>query len=80
MENVGIITNRNVIPFDTKSAWKPSGLRLGMAALTSRGITTSQTEFLANLIAEVIFEKRDLEEIKKDSLNLAKNLNWWYSD
>jgi glycine hydroxymethyltransferase len=80
LENVGIITNRNVIPFDTKSAWKPSGLRLGMAALTSRGITTSQTEFLANLIAEVIFEKRDLEEIKKDSLNLAKNLNWWYSD
>jgi glycine hydroxymethyltransferase len=29
LERVGIITNRNMIPFDPKSAWRPSGMRLG---------------------------------------------------
>jgi glycine hydroxymethyltransferase len=77
LEHIGIITNRNMIPFDIKTAWKPSGLRLGGAALTSRGLTETQAEMVGNLIADTIFESQSGEIIAKQVLDLAQSLNWW---
>jgi glycine hydroxymethyltransferase len=77
LEQVGIITNRNMIPFDTKTPWKPSGLRLGGAALTSRDLTEIQAEMVGNLIVDTIFENQTEEIIAKKVLELAQNLNWW---
>jgi glycine hydroxymethyltransferase len=77
LEQVGIITNRNMIPFDTKTAWRPSGLRLGGAALTSRGMTEVQAEMVGNLIADTIFEKQSQEITAQKVLELTQNLNWW---
>lgn len=68
LELRGIITNRNAIPGETKTPWRPSGLRLGSAALTSRG---------AN--ADIMFQIG--KGIAQGDLNIPKiieQLSWWY--
>ncbi len=79
LERAGIISNRNMIPFDTKSAWRPSGMRFGTAALASRGLTPAQATKLGRLIAGLALGKTSEDEAKEFALKLAKKLNWWYS-
>jgi glycine hydroxymethyltransferase len=79
LEEAGIITNRNTIPGDTKSAWIPGGLRLGAAALTSRGINLEQSSQLGELIGETI-TKSGHKKLKEFSHNLASELAWWYEE
>ncbi|NJK71724.1 MAG: hypothetical protein HC932_05825 [Thermales bacterium] len=52
LESLGIITNRNPIPKDIKSPWRPSGMRLGGAALTSRGLQEGDFVELGRVIAK----------------------------
>ncbi len=78
LERVGIITNRNTIPFDTKTAWRPSGLRLGTAALASRGLTQQQAKQLGNLIGEIIQHDTIEGRAKVYVKHLAASLNWQY--
>ncbi len=78
LESVNIICNRNLIPFDTKTAWRPSGLRFGTAAMTSRGITTQQCYELGQNISKFILDKMTEEEINNYRQNLVDGLNWWY--
>jgi glycine hydroxymethyltransferase len=78
LENVNIICNRNLIPFDTKTAWRPSGLRFGTAALTSRGITAEESFKLGENIAKFVLGKMSEEEINEYRQNLVDGLNWWY--
>lgn len=47
---VGIVANRNAIPFDPAPPWNPSGLRLGTAALTTRGMKEKEMDAVAELI------------------------------
>jgi glycine hydroxymethyltransferase len=70
LEQFGIITNRNLIPFDTKSAWKPSGIRLGSAAMTSRGMSSKDFRILGGFIGQIINNTIDIKEFElfKDSL------------
>lgn len=78
LENIGIICNRNVIPFDTKSAWKPSGLRLGMPALTSRGVKEKDVIKLAEIISQTIFQRETPEVLQSSVQEIIQSLNWWY--
>ena len=79
LEELGIITNRNKIPFDTRSAWKPSGFRFGMAALTSRGIRAQQIASIGEIIAQIIFsDSYDKSKIKYKIQSIAESLNWYY--
>ena len=80
LESAGIITNRNGIPFDPKTPWRPSGMRFGTAALTSRGLTTDQAELIGSLIADLIFDRRSEQQVASDVLDLARSLNWWYDE
>src|SRR5262249_10499208 len=80
LERAGIITNRNMLPFDTKSAWRPSGLRLGTAALTSRGLSTAQASDLGRLIGNLAAGKVAEAEVATASKALAAKLGWWYSE
>jgi len=50
----GITVNKNSIPFETKSPFVTSGIRLGTPALTSRGMKADQAETIAALIANVL--------------------------
>ncbi|HSX02597.1 MAG TPA: serine hydroxymethyltransferase [Candidatus Saccharimonadia bacterium] len=79
LERAGLITNRNQIPFDTKTAWRPSGLRLGTAALASRGLTEAQAHQLGQLVAEVALGRTTEADALAETQALAAQLAWWYS-
>ncbi|MBR5218269.1 MAG: serine hydroxymethyltransferase [Clostridia bacterium] len=59
LDEVGITVNKNAIPFDTKSPFITSGLRIGTPAVTSRGMKEEDMEEIADLIWLAIsdFEK-----------------------
>jgi glycine hydroxymethyltransferase len=54
LEKVGISCSRSTIPFDTRKALDPSGIRLGTPALTTRGMGTGESVIAAGLIDEAI--------------------------
>lgn len=54
LSSVGLIANRNPIPFDTKPATIGSGLRLGSPAITTRGFTETDSAEIGGLIAECL--------------------------
>ncbi len=64
LERVGIIVNRNVIPFDTRSPFRPSGIRLGTPAVTTRGMKEGEMTIIAQLVYGGVTEK-DQFSIKK---------------
>ena len=49
-----ITCNKNMVPFDDKSAFTTSGIRLGTAAVTTRGLLESDMETIAELISNVV--------------------------
>ncbi|MBI4302387.1 MAG: serine hydroxymethyltransferase, partial [Chloroflexi bacterium] len=51
LDAVGITANKNAIPFDTRPPTETSGLRLGTAAVTSRGFGPEEMKRIARLIA-----------------------------
>ena len=79
LESLGIITNRNQVPGDTKSAWKPSGLRLGTAALTSRGLDETGARALGLLIARVITGEYDSATVATSVSDMIDRLAWFYA-
>ncbi len=54
LESAGITMNKNSIPFDPAGPFKPSGIRLGTPAITTRGMKEPQMEQIAAWINEVI--------------------------
>jgi glycine hydroxymethyltransferase len=54
MGRAGIELNANAIPFDPRKPFDPSGLRIGVAAITSRGLKTEHMATVAELIADAI--------------------------
>ncbi len=59
LEESGIITNRNAIPFDPRPPFVTSGLRVGTAALTTRGMKEEQMRQVAQMIVKVIENPAD---------------------
>ena len=78
LESLGIITNRNVIPFDAKSPFRPSGMRLGTAALASRGLTVPQARELGELLAKIVLGTIEDDDAKKQEAELVSTLKWYY--
>ena len=59
LENVGITTNKNAIPFDTANKMTTSGLRLGAAAVTSRGLGFEEMTTIGKIIYLCIKDYED---------------------
>lgn len=53
-EQVGIIVNRNTIPYDTRSPFDPSGIRIGTPSLTTRGMKEREMKLVADFIHEAL--------------------------
>ncbi len=73
LEKAGIILNRNMIPFDKRSPMDPSGLRLGTAAVTSRGMKEKEMSKIASWIAAVITDHSVAEQVKEEVKRFTKN-------
>ncbi len=58
-----ITANKNMVPFDTESPFTTSGIRLGTAAITSRGLNEDDMHLIAALIDSVIHKPTDAETI-----------------
>ncbi len=54
LDNSGIIVNKNTIPFDTESPFKTSGIRIGPAAMTTRGMKEPEMVKIGGWIADVL--------------------------
>ena len=59
-----ITCNKNMVPFDDKSAFTTSGIRLGTAALTTRGLVEKDMETIAGYIADVVANIKDDQKIQ----------------
>ena len=70
LEEIGITTNKNMLPNDTLPPSKASGLRLGFAAVTTRGCTKEQAEQIAIIIHQYLSKSLD----KEKALALVKEL------
>jgi glycine hydroxymethyltransferase len=54
LEETGIVLNANTVPGETRSAFNPSGIRVGTPALTTRGFDQTAIREVADLIARVV--------------------------
>ena len=74
LDKINITVNKNTIPNETESPFKTSGLRLGSAAMTTRGLDTKDFRKIGKIIASAL-ENRDneekLKELKEDVLKLT---------
>jgi glycine hydroxymethyltransferase len=71
----GITVNKNAIPFDVNPPLKPSGIRIGTPALTTRGMKEAEMRQVGRWIAEALLQRTDavvLERIRKDVLELCE--------
>ncbi len=81
LDKVGITVNKNSIPFDEAGPMKPSGIRIGTPAVTTRGMKAADSEKVADLIHEALQAREDdakLAEIKERvfAFNAAFPLPW----
>jgi glycine hydroxymethyltransferase len=59
LDEAGITTNKNTIPFETRSPFEASGVRLGTPAVTTRGMREGEMAAIADMIAEVLLRPGD---------------------
>jgi glycine hydroxymethyltransferase len=71
----GITVNKNAIPFDTNPPMKPSGIRVGTPALTTRGMREAEMQVIGRWIVEALEHRTDaarLAKIRAQVLDMAE--------
>jgi glycine hydroxymethyltransferase len=76
LHSAGITTNKNMVPFDTRSPFVTSGIRIGTAAMTTRGFSDNEMTKIADFIDAVLNAPEDndnLMHVKNDVIELCKD-------
>lgn len=73
LDEVGITTNKNTIPYDTESPFVTSGIRIGTPAVTSRGFKEEDMKEVGEIIAAVLKNPED-EAVKAEAKDRVKAL------
>ena len=61
LDEAGITTNKNTIPFETRSPFQASGIRVGTPAVTTRGMREAEMAAIADMISEVLMDIKNVE-------------------
>jgi glycine hydroxymethyltransferase len=73
LDDIGITVNKNTIPFDKESPFVTSGIRIGTAAVTSRGFVEEDMDEIASIMASVLKNIED-ESVLKDAETRVEKL------
>ena len=72
LEKAGITINKNSIPYDPAGPFKPSGIRLGTPAITTRGMKEKEMKKIAGWINEVINNSKSVKKVREEIKKLCK--------
>ncbi|MFH1197340.1 MAG: serine hydroxymethyltransferase [bacterium] len=73
LHSAGITVNKNMVPFDSKSPFVTSGIRIGTPAVTTRGMKEEQMIYIAELINKVLSDAEN-EQVQSTVKNEVKEL------
>ena len=65
LDEAGITVNKNTIPYETRSPFQASGIRLGTPAMTTRGMKEQEMAAIADMISEVLLDIKNLDTAHK---------------
>ncbi len=75
LEEANIYVNRNLVPFDRRSKWETSGIRVGTPAVTTKGLKEKEIKQTSLFIAKIIKninDKKARAEVAKEVISLSK--------
>lgn len=72
LDKVNIFTNKNMIPYDKRTPFDPSGIRLGTAALTTRGLKEKEIEIVADILIDTLKTKQASKKNQLAIIDLMK--------
>ena len=76
LDEAGITVNKNMVPFDPKSPFVTSGIRVGSPALTTRGMGINEVKKVVELIDKVVMNSKDksiIDSVKSEVKELCKS-------
>jgi len=82
LESANIITNMNLLPWDTKPM-NPSGIRLGVQELTRIGMKEGEMTDVAKFIKKVVIDKEDLKKVKEEVIEFRdgfQSIHYCFND
>ena len=65
LDLAGVTVNKNTIPFETRSPFQASGIRLGSPAVTTRGMKEAEMAAIADMISEILLDIKNLDAARK---------------
>ncbi len=80
LDEAGITTNKNLVPYDSNPPMKTSGIRLGTPAVTTRGMTEAEMPQIAELIDRALEGRHDeavLGEVRREVKTLCNRFPLW---
>ena len=76
LDQIGISVSKSLIPYDPRPPFRPSGIRVGIAAMTTRGITENEVKKIVSFIDRAIQNRENpgaLDTLKQEVIVFSKN-------